>query len=109
MLALHRTDFIFIRSMGRKLVKRVDIPFIIKYTREREIKEAIMMTAEDRAALYLKLKTDVFKAWDAGFAEGLEPAFMLADTKDYANQGDGDSMDHVLDLFMDDWKTSRGV
>lgn len=50
----------------------------------------------------------VLKAWNTGYAEGLDEEFMLADIKDYcATINDGERMDAKVDALWAIWKKSR--
>jgi hypothetical protein len=54
------------------------------------------------------LKTLIFKAWDAGFEEGLEESFMQADMKDFLTiQNGGERMDATVEMLWAEWKSKH--
>lgn len=66
------------------------------------------MTQMERTESFENLRESFMKMWDAGFAEGLELDFMLADTKDYVATL-GEPMDNVVEMFWAQWREYRGI
>jgi len=63
---------------------------------------------EDYKLAYENFKKVLFATWSAGFAEGLDESFMLADIKDWlADQNDGIRMDATVEMLWAEWKQSK--
>jgi len=63
---------------------------------------------EEYKTAYENFKKVLFATWAAGFAEGLDEAFMLADIKDWlTDQNDGIRMDATVEMLWEEWKKSR--
>lgn len=67
------------------------------------------MTQDELKESFGDFRESMFKAWDAGFAEGLELDFMLADIKDFVAASEVGPMDNVVEYFFKEWRDYRGV
>lgn len=66
------------------------------------------MGTSELSASWDALKEVIYKAWDAGFEEGLDEAFLLADMKDHlAAKNGGERMDATVDMLWTEWKAKQ--
>jgi hypothetical protein len=68
------------------------------------------ITKEELQRRYDEVKVAIKGAWSQGYAEGLDPNFLLADMKDFiAGDTELGRMDHFVELTFAEWKQENGI